>query len=126
MRKALNEAGACGVCGAKLPGWALYVPEADEPASDAICGACINSSIKVAPDHTPEGWESEKGKYLKAERNLALSYDQTGWVTMPDAPVTEECRQRVLGYRAILNRMTIDFTPETWVWPERPTLSYLG
>lgn len=119
------ERGECDGCFAKLPGWALYEVREDDPWYEAVCGACLMRHEAVdsaTPDLAP--WETEAGKYLKAQRNLALSFDQTGWVMIDDAPVTNDCREAFRAYRASLNRMTVDFLPDTWVWPEPPTLAY--
>lgn len=121
------ERGTCDGCAKSFPGWALYEPVDGEPGPDAICGACIervaNENATVVPVVLAP-WETEPGKYLKAQRNLALSYDQSGWVLSEGAPVTPACREAFLAYRAKLNRMTIDYLPEDWVWPERPILAY--
>ena len=116
----------CDHCGRDTPAWALYLSQGSEP-DGFICGLCIaeHADKTSLPEPEPtDPWETERGKHLKAERNLSLSYDATGWAIMPDAPITDRSKSAILAYRALLNRMTVDSTPETWVWPERPELEY--
>lgn len=122
------EKGECDNCLKTFPGWALYKPLKAEECYEAICGGCIAlkaaAKAKVVPV-VVEPWETEAGKYLKAERNLALSFDQSGWAIMSDSPLTASCQASWVDYRAKLNRMTVDCTsPEEWVWPEKPALEY--
>lgn len=128
MRKALQDhkQGSCEVCTARLPGWALYVPEVSEPAKNAICGACIaaqlEASVGVAVE-AYEPWDGEAGKFAKAQRNIAL--DGSLWAVMPGSPLSVACQAKFVEYRTKLNRMTVDAaSPETWVWPEVPALEY--
>ena len=116
----------CDACGAATPVWALYKSENDEPKG-YICGRCIadHQDSKALPEPEPvDPWESEPGKFLKAQRNMKLSYDVTGWAIMPDSPLTPESKADFLAYRASLNRMTVDWTPDTWVWPTAPIKTY--
>lgn len=123
----IAEPFGCSGCGKTHPAWALYEPEGNEDFPAWVCGRCIDDhakgkEVEALPSDDP--WQSERGKYLKAERNLALDYAITGWAIMPDSPLTQKCREAFLAYRAQLNRMTVDFTPDTWVWPARPEHAY--
>lgn len=116
----------CDACGAITPVWALYRSVGDEPQG-YICGRCIadHAASKALPEpDSVDTWETEAGKFLKAQRNMMLSYDVTGWAVMMDSPLTPESKNAFLAYRARLNRMTVDWTPDTWTWPNMPTKGY--
>lgn len=122
------EKGECDNCLNTFPGWALYKPWKSEECYEAICGGCIaskaaaNVTATVASKVVPL-WDSEHGKFMKAQRNLAL--DGSLWTVMPGTPLTSACQAKWIAYRAALNRMTVDCTdPEVWVWPEPPKLEY--
>ena len=121
------EKGECDNCLKTFPGWALYRPLKSEDCEVAICGACIASkaaaktTAKVANTVAP--WETEAGKFAKAQRNLAL--DGSLWAVMPGSPLTLACQAEWIAYRATLNRMTVDCAdPAEWVWPEPPKNEY--
>lgn len=116
--------GHCDGCAAELPAWALYVPLESEPWPASVCGNCLDAALPVTIAATPTGWESETGKWLKAQRDLLLDYGATGWAIMPDSPLSTDSEGEFRAYRAKLNRMTVDYTPETWTWPDRPTPRY--
>lgn len=128
VRKSLDhiERGTCDGCSKQYPGWALYGPLDSDAWSNAVCGGCITAHEAVEEEPLVLApWETEAGKYLKAQRNMLLSFDTTGWAMMSDSPVTEACREAFKAYRAILNRMTVDYDdPADWEWPEVPALEY--
>ena len=115
----------CSGCGKTLPAWALYEPEGDEDFPAWVCGVCIDAHAKSKlPDQLPpaDPWKSEQGKWLKAERDLALNNNR--WAVMPDSPLTPECQAEFMAYMRALHRMTVDCTPDTWTWPSRPEQTY--
>lgn len=119
--------GACEVCSAKLPPFALYKPLKAEPAKKAICGACINAHAEATATiavKVVQPWETEAGKFLKAQRNIAL--DNSLWALLPGSPLTAACQAAYIEYRTKLHRMTVDAaSPQAWTWPKEPTHEYL-
>ncbi|WP_156884197.1 phage tail assembly chaperone [Sphingomonas sp. LK11] len=120
------EKGECDNCLNTFPGWALYKPLKSEECYEAICGACITAKAAAKAKVEPlvvSVWDSEHGKFMKAQRNLAL--DGSLWTVMPGTPLTIECQAKWIAYRSTLNRMTVDCSnPSDWVWPEPPALEY--
>lgn len=118
------ERGTCDGCNKQFPGWALYEPVEGDPWADALCGACImaHEAVEEEPPVLAP-WETEAGKYLKAQRNIRL--DGSLWAIMPGSPLTPACQAEWISYRAVLHRMTVDCDdPGVWVWPEPPTNAY--
>jgi hypothetical protein len=126
MRNPIGEEGnsTCSECKEERPNWALYVPISGEPFSGNVCGNCINENINISTpvvQVTPT-WETEKGKYLKAQRDSILN--DCAWVFLPDCPYTDATVTLIAAYRKLLHRMTVDYTADTWQWPEYPTITY--
>lgn len=128
-RKSLDhiDRGSCDGCRSTLPGWALYEPLEADDWTDMVCGACIDAkadaAVLVEPIAMPP-WETEAGKFLKAQRNIAL--DGSLWALLPGSPLTAACQAAYIEYRTKLHRMTVDAaSPEAWTWPKEPIHEYL-
>lgn len=122
----------CGNCRDTVPHIdLLYRVEWHE---SLVCGACRHSkeveAARIAQEAQEaseavalEGtWESEQGKYLKAQRNSKLEF--TRWTIDRDSPLSADNQEEWLAYRALLNRMTVDHTIASWEWPVEPEQRY--
>lgn len=113
----------CGNCGGVHPSWAMYN---HENYTSPICGICVNRENELEVPEVEvafvEPWDTEKGKYLKAERLSKLN--DTAWVYLPGCPYTDSTVEQFTVYRSKLHRMTVDYQPDTWEWPETPVIEY--
>lgn len=118
----------CGHCRDSLPSPELLYSVDWWPES--VCGACKHgaevdkarasqdaaaASLALALEGT---WESEVGKLFKAQRVAKL--EASRWTIDRDSPLSVDCQNAWLAYRALLNRMTVDHTIATWKWPTEP------
>jgi len=112
------SASSCQECKTTHPTWALY-----RHNDKIVCGACFNKGVEIPQLlSVTEPWESEEGKHLKALRYAKL--EETAWFFLPGCPYTDASVEAVKDYRTLLHRMTVDFLPDSWVWPEFPTLQF--
>jgi hypothetical protein len=116
----------CPSCELRHPAFAIV-----EYHEALICTQCYSTIEREITDgiafdqaqNAPRTWDSEDGKYIKAQRVGLLDRDR--WTIMPDSPLTQECQQQFIAYLKKLHRITIDFAmPDDLVWPERPELEY--
>lgn len=122
----------CGKCPDSVPHPDLLYSV--DWADQSVCGACKHKKEVDAQRASQEAadaseaialegtWESEEGKYLKAQRNSRL--ELTRWTIDRDSPLTADNQDEWLAYRALLNRMTVDHTIATWAWPTEPEQRY--
>lgn len=99
-----------------------------------VCGACKHDKEVDAARAVQEAeaaqravavegtWESEQGLFLKAQRNAKL--EASRWAIDRDSPLSDDNQEEWIAYRALLNRMTVDHTIDSWVWPDVPEQRY--
>lgn len=118
----------CDGCGKSTPVWALYEGQGNE-LEGWICGHCIQDVARVvaeqeaAANTIPDtSWESELGKFYKAERIRLLR--EYSWTVDATSPFGEAGKALWMEWVRTLNRMTVDSTPDQWTWPSFPPQQY--
>lgn len=119
---------ACDGCGKLTPAFGIYEGLEGEP-DGWICGVCITDAARVAkaieeaanviPDTS---WDSERGKFFKAERIRLLR--EYAWTVDATSPFSDEGKALWMTWATSLNRMTIESTPDVWTWPALPEQLY--
>lgn len=119
---------ACDGCGKLTPAFGIYEGQEGEP-DGWICGVCIQDvarqvrAAEEAANALPSSsWDSEAGKFLKAERIRLLR--EYAWTVDATSPFSDEGKALWMTWVTSLNRMTIESTPDTWTWPALPEQLY--
>lgn len=121
---------ACPSCG--RPAWPFEIVEIvpdDGIDDDLACTQCVEGKRRelqaereAAERKAAPAWDQPHGIELKAERDRRVN--AALWAAGPGSPLDETAQLEWSAYIGRLHLMTVDHTPENWIWPERPALRY--
>jgi hypothetical protein len=121
----------CPSCQRDYPAFALVdVSDISRISDDVACADCMITAQReadaeaAAAEPMAQGWASDIGEGLRAERNRLL--DSRAWTIRADSPLTPECRAKWAQWFLSLHQMTTgQIEPENWRFPKEPELEYM-